>query len=45
MMNCFCGIIGRRKALSLISSRTIVIDPHHSESPTRSKNDLNLRPG
>ena len=31
----FCGMVDRRKAFSLISSGTIVRDPHHRESPTR----------
>ena len=34
IMNFFCGMVDRRKAFSLISSRTIVRDPHHRESPT-----------
>ena len=33
----FCGMGDQRKAFSLISSR------HHCESPTRRKQDLNLR--
>ena len=43
MMNCFCGMIDRRKAFSLISSRIIVRDPHYSESPTRREQGLNQR--
>ena len=39
----FCGMVNRRKAFSLISSRAIVIDPHHRESLTRGDQDLNLR--
>ena len=43
MMNCFCGMVDRGKAFSLISSRDYVRDPHHRESPARHKQDLNLR--
>ena len=43
MMNCFCGMVDRRKAVSLISAGTIVRDPHHRESPTRREQGLNLR--
>ena len=35
MMNCFCGIVDRRKAFVLFPDETIVRDPHHRESPTR----------
>ena len=43
MMNCFCGMVDRRKAFSLIRAGTIVRDPHHCESPTRREQGLNLR--
>ena len=43
MMNCFCGMVDRRKGVALFSAGTIVIDPHHCESPTRRGQDLNLR--
>ena len=43
MMNCFCGMVDRRKAFSIISSQDIVRDAHHRESPTRREQDLNLR--
>ena len=45
MMNCFCGIVDRRKALSLISSRDHHRDHHfhHPKSLTRREQDLNLR--
>ena len=39
MMNCFSGMVDRRKVFSLIS---IFRDPHHHESPTRWEQDLNL---
>ena len=42
MMNCFCSMVDRRKALALFPVRTIVRDPHHRESPTRHGQDLNL---
>ena len=36
MMNCFCGMVDRRKAfIALFPAGTIVRDPHHRESPTR----------
>ena len=40
MMNCFCGVVGRRKAL--FPAGSIVRDPHHRESPTRREQGLNL---
>ena len=46
MMNCFCGMVDRRKAFSPISrfpSGTIVRDPHHHESPTRCEQGFNQR--
>ena len=43
MMNCFCGMVDRRKALALFPAGTIVRDPHHLESPTRREQDFNLR--
>ena len=43
MMNCFCGMVDRRKAFSLIPAGTIVRDPHHRKSPTRREQGLNLR--
>ena len=43
MVNCFCGMVHRRKALALFPTGTIVRDPHHLESPTRREKDLNLR--
>ena len=43
MINCFCGMVDRRKALSLFPSGTIVRDPNHRESPTRRMQGLNLR--
>ena len=42
MMSCFCGMVDRWKALSLIPTGTIVRDPHHRESRTRREQDLNL---
>ena len=42
MMNCFCGMVDRRKTFSLISSRYTVRDSHHRESLTCRKQDLNL---
>ena len=42
LMNCFRGMFDQWKAISLIS-RTIARDPHHRKSPTRRKQDLNLR--
>ena len=42
MMNCFCGMVDQRKAFSLISSQTIVRDPHHQESPTRREQEFKL---
>ena len=41
MMNCFCGMVDRRKTLSLISSRDIARDPHHRESPTSREQGMN----
>ena len=38
IINCFCDLVDRRKALG-----TIVPDPHNPVSPTRLKQDLNLR--
>ena len=35
MMNCFCGLVDRRKTFTLFPVRPIVRDPHHCESPTR----------
>ena len=43
VMNCFCGMVDRRKTFSLVSSWDHVRDPHHLESPTCSEQDLNLR--
>ena len=43
MMNCFCGMVDRRKVISLISSGAIVRDPHHHEPLTRREQGLNLR--
>ena len=43
MMNCFYGIVDRRKALIFISSRNHCQNPHQCESLTRHKQDLNLR--
>ena len=43
MMNCFCGMIDRRKGFSLISSRDQCQRFYHSESLTRCEQDLNLR--
>ena len=41
---CFCGMVDRRKAFSLImAARTIVRDRHHRKYLTRRKKDLNLR--
>ena len=42
MMNCFCGMVDRRKACSLFPAGTIVRDRHNRKSPTRRKQDLNL---
>ena len=43
MMNCFCGMVDRRKAfLALFPAGTTVRDPHHLESLTRREQDLNL---
>ena len=42
MMNCFCDMVDRRKAFSLLAG-PIVRDPHRRESPTRRKQDLNQR--
>ena len=39
MMNCFCGVIHRRK----FPAGAIVREPHHPESPTCREQDLNLR--
>ena len=41
MMNYFCGMVDRRKAL--FPAGTIVRDPHHRESPTRREQDFTLR--
>ena len=38
IMNCFCGLVDRQKAFG-----TIVPDPRNPVSPTRLKQDLNLR--
>ena len=50
MMNCFCGMVDRRKAFSLIFSwahcqrfSPLMLILHHCESPTRHEQDLNLR--
>ena len=43
MMNFFRGIVDRRKAFNLISSRDIVRDPHYRESSTCREQGLNLR--
>ena len=44
LMNCFSGMVDRRKAFSLISSRDhFVRDPHHREPPTRREQGLSLR--
>ena len=34
IMNYFCGMIGRQKALNLISAGIRVRDSHHCKSPT-----------
>ena len=41
--NCFCGMVDRRKAFSLISSWCDFRDPHHRKSPTHHKQDLKPR--
>ena len=43
MMNCFCGMVGHQKRLTLFPTGTIVRRPHYCESPTRRQQDLNLR--
>ena len=43
MMNCFCGMVDRRKAFSLFPVGTIIRDPHHRKSLTRCEQGLNLR--
>ena len=42
MMNCFCGRLTDERRLALLLAGTIARDPHHRESPTRRKMDLNL---
>ena len=43
-LNCFSGMVDRRKVFSLLSRfRSSVRDPHHHKSPTRREQDLNLR--
>ena len=42
-MNCFCGMVDRRKRVTLFPAGTIVRDLHHHESSTRCEQDLNLR--
>ena len=42
MINCFCGMVDRRKRLALFPAETIVRDPHHRESPPVHKKDLNM---
>ena len=42
MMNCFCGMVDRRKLLTLFPAGIIVRNPHHRESPTLREQDLNL---
>ena len=39
----YCGMADRQKTFSLFPAGTIVRDPHHSESPTRREQGLNLR--
>ena len=43
MMNCFCGMVDRKRRLALFAAGTIVRDPHHCESLTRREQGLNLR--
>ena len=43
MMNCFCGMVDRQRNLALFPAPAINKDPHHHESPTRRKQNLNLR--
>ena len=43
IMNCFRGMVERRKAFSLFPAGTIVTDPHHRESSTRYELGSNLR--
>ena len=40
---CFCGMVDRRKRVTLFPAGTIVRDLHHHESSTRCEQDLNLR--
>ena len=39
MMNYFCGMVDRRKCLTLFQVGTIVRDPHYREYSTRCKQD------
>ena len=41
-MNCFCGMVDRQKAFSLISSQDHYRDPHHCESLKHREQGLNL---
>ena len=41
LMNYFCGMIDRRKLLSLSPAGTIVRYSHHWKSPKRGEQDLN----
>ena len=43
MMNCFAVWLTDERRLALFPAGTIVRDPHHRESLTRRKQDLNLR--
>ena len=44
MMNCFCGMVDRRKVfIALFPAGIIVRDPLHRESLTHRKQDLSLR--
>ena len=42
MMNCFAVWLTDERRLALFPAGTIVRDPHHRESLTRRKQDLNL---
>ena len=43
MMNCFCGIVDRKRRLTLFPAGTIVRDPQHRESLARHDQGWNLR--
>ena len=42
LMNCFCGMVDRYQAFSLISSQDHCQSPHHPKSLTHHQQDLNF---